>query len=207
MTAAAIQGPARRLIDDRCGIAAIEFAIAAPIVILLMMTVVEVGLLLTGSVFLEAGARNAGRYGITGASEPGKTRSEVIRELVAEQVCPSSLAESDSDLCLWSDSAGEDPLKITTRAYTDPRNVGEPEPFTDLAPENGQYDAGEVYLDTNGNGQWDADMATPTAGGAGDVVVYTVTMAQAIHTPLLRAAVGSSVYYHRTQLVVRNEPF
>ncbi len=193
--------------SDCRGVAAIEFAIAAPIVILLLITLFEMGFLLTGGIFLEAGARSAGRYGITGASSPGKTRDEVIREIIVGRVCPSALPASTSSLCFWTSSGGGEPLQILVRAYADPRNVGQPEPFSDLPPENGIYDAGEVFTDVNGNQQWDADMGVASAGGAGDVVVYEVTMLQAIHSPLLRAAVGSSAFSHRANLVVRNEPF
>lgn len=171
------------------------------------MTLFEMGLLLTGGIFLEAGARSAGRYGITGQTLPGQTRDETIRAIITRYVCPSALASESSDLCFWSASGGGEPLQIQTQAYTDPRNVGQPEPFSDLPPENGTYDAGETYTDVNGNEQWDADMGITSAGGSGDVVVYEVTMAQAVTTPLLRTAVGGQIFLHRTRLVVRNEPF
>ena len=196
-----------RLADDERGVAAIEFAIAAPIVILLLMTLFEMGFVLTAGIFLEAGARSAGRYGITGASRTGQTRDETIREIITRHVCPKALPGEASTLCFWSTEAGGEPLQIATAAYTDPRNVGVPEPFSDLAPVNGRYDAGEAYVDVNGNGQWDADMGVASAGGSGDIVLYTVAMPQAVISPLLRAAIGSSTFIHRTRLIVRNEPF
>ena len=52
---------ARSLIRCSSGISTIEFAIAAPIVILLLMSLMEIGILLTGSIFLEMGVRNASR--------------------------------------------------------------------------------------------------------------------------------------------------
>jgi len=183
-----------------------EFAIAAPIVILLLRTLFEMGFLLTGGIVLEAGDRSAGRYGSTGAAGVGKTRNEIIRDIIVGHVCPSALPANSSNLCFWKSNAGQ-PLDISTRAYTDPRNVGQPEPFSDLPPENGVYDAGEVFVDVNGNQRWDPDMGVASAGGAGDVVVYEVTMLQAIHSPLLRSAGGGNAFSHRANLVVRNEPF
>lgn len=194
-------------VRDCRGVAAIEFAIAAPIVILLLITLFEMGFVLTGGIFLEAGARSAGRYGITGASVAGKTRDEVIRDIVVGYVCPRAKPASTSSLCFWSESGGEEPLRIAVQAYSDPRNVGQPEPFSDLPPENGVYDAGETFTDINGNQRWDPDMGIASAGGAGDIVVYDVTMVQAVHSPLLRAAIGSRAYRHSARLVVRNEPF
>lgn len=204
---ATFPSPRPSLLADRRGVTAIEFAIAAPIVILLLMTVFEMGLILTGGVFLEAGARAAGRFGITGAARIGETRETTIRNIITGHVCPSALPSATSDLCFWKAEGAIPGLVVLPRAYSDPRNLGLPEPFADLPPENGHYDAGETYVDVNGNGQWDSDMGVATAGGANDIVIYEVSMKQAIATPLLRTAVGDAVFTHRTRIVVRNEPF
>lgn len=50
-----------------------------------------------------------------------------------------------------------------------------PEPFTD-SNRNGIRDAGECFTDVNGNGAWDADAGILGNGGASDMVVYTATM-------------------------------
>ena len=195
------------LLTDCRGVAAIEFAIVAPIVILLIMTLFEMGFLLTGGVFLEAGARAAGRFGITGAARPDESRETTIRTIITSHVCPAALPGATSSLCFWTADGATPTLAITTRAYTDPRNLGQPEPFADLPPENGSYDAGETYTDVNGNGQWDADMGAASAGGSGDVVLYEISMPQAVTTPLLRTAIGGAHYTDRARVIVRNEPF
>jgi hypothetical protein len=204
----------RRVFRCDGGVSAVEFAIAAPLVFLLLAALFEIGFILTANLFLEAGAHSAGRFGITGAILSGQTREDRIREIVTEYVCPKSLPSADSSLCFWTtesipaaDLHDGSPLQITTLAYTDPRNVGVPEPFSDLAPENGTYDAGEAFTDINGNGVWDPDMGVASAGGSSDVVVYRVAMPQRLVTPLIRTVFGNSLYWHRTQVVVRNEPF
>ena len=200
----------------RCesGVSVVEFALAMPIVIGLLLLLFEIGFVLTGGIFLDAGARSASRFGITGAIPSGQTREERVREIITRSVCPRSIAGSGSGLCFWTTEsvpieslADGSPLQIDMRAYTDPRNVGIPEPYSDLPPENGQFDAGEPYTDVNGNGQWDADMGLSNSGGAEDVVVYDVRMPQALVTPFLRMAMGDEVIWHTSRVVVRNEPF
>lgn len=204
----------QRLWHSESGASIVEFALAMPIIIGLLMLLVEIGFVLTGGIFLDAGARSASRFGITGAIPPGETREERIREIITQSVCPRSIAGSGSGLCFWTTESipaeslvDGSPLQIVTQAYTDPRNVGVPEPFSDLPPENGQFDAGEPYTDVNGNGQWDADMGLSNMGGSEDVVVYNITMPQALVTPFMRMAMDDDVIWHNSRVVVRNEPF
>lgn len=220
----------RALCGDRRGITAVEFALTAPVVALLIIAAAEIGLILTGGLMLEAGARAAGRFGQTGimAGEgdganacplaAGSDRLAYIRQVVTQHVCPADLADDvDAEsFCFWasdaqstedaSDDGAISPLIITTRAYTDPRNFGEPEPYADAAPANGRFDEGEDYDDVNCNGRWDPDMGIVGAGGASDLVVYRLEMPQRIYNPLLKAAVGD-LLWHESQVVVRNEAF
>jgi hypothetical protein len=206
--AAALAG-GHRLLADRSAVATIEFAITFPIVLLLLLLLLELGFLLAGGVLLEAGARAAARVGITGNTSGGLTREALIRRTVTSHVCPASLPGSLSLVCLWTSSGvplqDGSPLILTPKVYSDPRNIGVPEPYVDLKPANGRYDAGEVFTDLNGNGTWDADLGVAGLGGAGDLVVYTVEMPQKIVNPLLQAAVDDAVYRHTASLVVRNE--
>jgi hypothetical protein len=218
MTTAGPIAPApggRRLLGDRSAVSTIEFAIAGPIVLILICLVLEMGFLLTGGIFLEIGARAAVRAGITGGTGSGSTsatRDAMIRQILTRYVCPSSLAGSTHPICFWTTQGGVplqngSPLVLTMLAYTDPWNIGVNEPYSDIAPANGHHDTGEPFTDVNGNGTWDADMGRASAGGAGDLVVYTVRVPQKVLNPLLQAVVGGSVFWHSATLIVRNEPF
>jgi hypothetical protein len=204
-----------RLLTDRSAVSTIEFAIAGPIVLIIICLVLEMGFLLTGGIFLEIGARAAARAGITGGTSSGgasETREAMIRRIITSYVCPSSIPGSTNALCFWTTQGGValqdgSPLVLAMLAYADPRNIGVSEPYSDIKPANGRYDTGETFTDVNGNGKWDADMGRTTAGGASDLVVYTVQMPQLVLNPFLRATVGGSVFRHTATLIVRNEPF
>lgn len=199
---------------DRRGVSAIEFALVGPTVLLLIATTIEAGFLWSGGTALETGARAAARYGLTGAAVDGQSRTETIRRIVTEHVCPNALGEH-ATTCYWASDGprfeDEDgvltPLDLNLRAYADPRNIGRPEPFSDVAPTNGVRDPGEDFVDVNGNEVWDADTGVVGPGGPADVVVYELAIHQAVVNPLIRAAVGGNTFRHETRFVIRNEPF
>ncbi len=203
----------RRLWRDRRGVSAIEFAMIGPIAMLLIAVVIEAGFLWGGATALEAGSRAAARYGLAGASEADRTRTEVIRRIVTEHVCPQAL-DGTTSTCFWAadgprfeDEKGDlTPLFLALRAYSDPRNLGRPEPLSDL-DDDGEWDADEGFEDLNGNGVWDADTGITGPGGPADLVVYDLAIHQSVVNPLLRAAVGGDTLRHETRIVIRNEPF
>lgn len=198
----------KRLAADRSGLAAVEFAILAPIAIGLA-TVGFAGVMLhAGAVSLEMGAAAAARASIIGAIPAGTTRPAEIRRIVTAHVCPpgGGFCYWDSGWLAESDDGVVAPLRIEMRAYVDPRNIGRPEPFVDKKPYNGVYDLGETFTDVNGNGVWDTDMGRAEPGGSGDHVVFRLTMAQAVRHPLLTPIMGARLL-HQAQIVVRNEPF
>lgn len=198
---------------DRRGVSAIEFALVGPVVLLLIAGVIEAGLLWSGATALEAGGRAAARYGLTGAVRPGETRTDVVRRLVTEHVCPRALDPS-RNVCFWAedgprfvDENGDaTPLDLELKAYSDPRNLGRPEPWSDLDGD-GTRDPGEAFEDLNGNGVWDADTGVAGPGGPADLVVYEIAIHQGVTNPLIRAAVGGGTLRHETRIVIRNEPF
>jgi Flp pilus assembly pilin Flp len=209
-----LRGPLA-LARDRDGAAAVEFAIVAPLT-LLMATVGYAGVTLhAGALSLETGVAAAARRAVIGERGGGTTRMAEIRSVVTEHVCPPG-----GGFCYWtsdwmgaSDDGEISPLRILSSAYVDPRNIGRPEPFADLPPYDGRWNEPEVYDDVNENGVWDHDMgaalagsATRAAGGSGDHVVYRVTFAQSVAHPLLKPVLGDFVL-REARIVVRNEPF
>ncbi|NFV80732.1 TadE/TadG family type IV pilus assembly protein [Magnetospirillum aberrantis] len=166
---------------------ALEFALIAPVIILLLFGTIEAGLMLLTDANLELAVRNGTRYGITGAG--GATRDKLIKEKITD------LMER------WKGPEGV--LTVEFKAYPSFDNIGQPEPFTD-GNDNGTYDAGEGYEDINGNKQWDSDMASADGGGAGDIVIYTVTLTRPSFTKVLALA-GIDTLVFRRQTVVENE--
>ena len=173
--------------DD--GAAAIEFAFAAPPLILALVGALEMLIVLFVGSSLESAVLDASRYGITGGAEPGITREEQIRAIIEDRTL--GLVKMDE-------------AQMETLIYSSFDDVGKPEPYVDDNA-NDAYDDGEPYTDINGNGQWDDDMGAAGMGGPGDIVVYRVTYEWGMLTALMEPLIGPIT--HSASVVVRNEPY
>ncbi len=175
--------------DD--GSAAIEFSFTAPLLILTIVAIMEFSMILFLNAVLEGSLRDAARFGVTGFTPTGVNREDVIVDKV--QSATMGLVPITTS-------------NITTLAYSDFSEVGQPEPYIDDNPANGMYDVGESFTDVNGNGQWDADMGTPGLGGACDVVVYRVETQWSLMLGLMASSVGQTIDL-TASTAVRNEPY
>ncbi|MDX1974289.1 MAG: TadE family protein [Rickettsiales bacterium] len=172
------------------GTTAIEFAMVAPVLLLMIMGIVEYSLMMFTLSVMEAATSYSARYGKTGYTASGSTR--------VEQITNNIISRTGGML---------DPqlLDIDTLVYKGFDKVGQSEPYTDTNG-NHTYNMGEPYTDSNGNGQWDIDIGIVGLGSGGDVVMYKVSYPWPIMTPLAQAIIGNSIVL-TTRMVVRNEPF
>lgn len=196
-TARAALGGLRRFGRAQSGAAVIEFALALPPLILLIIGMFEVAVVMFVSTSVENGLREASRYGITGSPPTTGTRQDQILAII----------EANTFGMLDPDTT-----TITFMKYASFQDVGQPEPFVDTpAPSplhNGKYDLGENYTDVNGNGKWDEDRGIVGVGNSGEVVRYKVDYEWRLMTPLLSDMLGDSGVFHMTaSVVVRNEPY
>jgi Flp pilus assembly pilin Flp len=180
----------RRLRREEDGATVVEFAFVFPVFILAVLGTLETAIVIFISSSIEAAVLEASRYSITGGTIPGVTREERVLDIVGDK----TYGLVDMDL-----------VGIDTLVYESFDDIGQPEPIED-ANLNLVYDTGELFTDVNGNGQWDADMGAAGLGGPSDVVVYRVTYAWGIMTPLIRSVIGESVL-HASSVAVRNEPY
>ncbi len=174
---------------DQDGAAAVQFALLAPALLLLVIGSFEVAITLFLGGTVESAVLAASRYGITGFTEDGTSREDRIRQIIADRTL--GLVDMDE-------------VVIRTLVYSSFDQIGQPEPFTDQNG-NGAHDAGETFNDVNGNGQWDDDMGAAGLGGPGDIVLYEIEYETGAVTQLLRPVFGRIV--HRAAVAVRNEPF
>jgi Flp pilus assembly protein TadG len=180
-----------RRADD--GVAGVEFAFAAPVVIFAAVGVIELGTMMFTNTLMEGGLRDAARFGITGYAPAGVSREDRIREIIEENTI--GLIDMQT-------------ATITQLIYPSFGDIGKPEPYIDDNPANGQYDPGESYQDINGNAQWDPDMGAAGVDGAGAVVLYTVEVDWPALTPLFKPIFnGIGKIRMRASVAVRNEPF
>lgn len=182
----------RRLWRAEDGVSAIEFAIIAPVLLLLMFGIVEFATIMLLANIMENATSISSRLGKTGYVVSGKSREDTIRDSVIARagglIDPSQLA-------------------ITSKYYEQFDEIGDAEPWND-ANHNGIAEAGE-YNDINGNGQWDADMGLAGYGNAEDIVVYTIRYPWRVMTPIMRELIadGNGDFPVTAHAVVKNEPY
>ncbi len=179
----------------RCkeGSAAVEFALALPVIGLLLVGMMEVAMLLFGQVLAEGGLREAARYGLTGTDPASGTRQEQIVQVVM-----------DHSHGLLDITATDVSLKV----YPSFEDIGEPEPLTFDANSNGEWDPGDTYDDVNLNATWDDDMGDPGPGGAGDVVLYQINYQWSFITPIFQVFGGpTGALDMHASIAIRNEPY
>lgn len=182
----------RRLWRAEDGVSAIEFAIIAPVLMLLMFGIVEFATIMLLANIMENATSISSRLGKTGYAASGKSREETIRDSVAERA--GNLIDPSK-------------LEITSRYYEQFDQIGDAEPWND-ANTNGIPETGE-YNDINGNGQWDSDMGLAGYGDAEDIVVYTIRYPWGVMTPIMREVIAddNGDFQLTAHAVVKNEPF
>lgn len=185
-------GPAFAVARNEGGSPAVEFALAAPVLLLLMAAIIEFGMIMFVTVLMEGGIREAARWGITGQEPEDGDRTGHILAVVADRT-------------LGLVDVSKATVKII--AYPTFDDVGRGEAFVD-GNDNGTYDAGETFKDCNGNGTWDNDRGKQDAGGAGDAVVYQIDYDWPLLTSLMTPLIGKDGKFHvQASAVVRNEPW
>lgn len=176
----------------REGGALIEFAFAAPLLIVTVAGVIEIGMIMFMNSLMEGAVREASRFGITGYAPSGVSREQQITNMIVDGAV-GLVQPAD--------------ITIDTLVYSNFSGIGQPEPFVD-GNANGTYDVGETFNDINGNGSWDEDMGAAGIGGPGDIVVYTATIQWSLMTRLLDPILGDSGKMTlQASTVVRNEPY
>lgn len=182
-----------KILPDRDGSPAIEFALAFPVILGLTMGIIEIGHITFANATLEGAVREASRRGVTGFIPDNTSREDHVRGRIIEMMEIFSL---------------EGTIEIDTKVYDSFADIGKPEPFSDDNG-NGTYDSGECFTDVNQNGVWDTDMGVAGLGGAGAIVVYTANINLRLLLPAFRWMTGSEDGSIRLEAstAVRNEPF
>lgn len=176
----------RRLASETKGAAAVEFALVAPVFFMLLAVTFDLGQMVYGKAVLSGAVQQAAR---SSALETANTAAaDSLVATMVRRVLPGATVTG------------------TRKSYFDFNDIARPERWND-ANNSAACDNGEAFVDENRNGVWDRDVGASGNGGAGDVVIYSVTVA---YTPLFRVpfAPGS---WNRASLkataVRKNQPF
>jgi hypothetical protein len=177
----------RRLATDARGMALVEFAFVAPVMILVIMGLGDLVYQLYAQSILDGAVQKAGR---DAAIEGGSARTGQIDARVMEQV---------------HNVAGKATFRSTRRSYANFSSM-KPEPIDDRNA-NGQLDPGECFQDINGNGVWDADPGASGQGGASDATVYRIEVTYPRIFPTAKLIGFSPEVTMYSQTVLKNQPW
>jgi Flp pilus assembly pilin Flp len=182
-------GILQRLRRDNEGATLTEFGLISPVLFMMIMGIFDMAHLVYTSSLVDGAMQSAARaLTIEGAT----LREAQIDQRVEDQV--RSVVPSTAD------------IKLEKLSYDDFSAVGKPEEFTD-SNNDGICNNGEVYADTNGNGQWDANRGAEGIGGARDVVLYRVTVTYPRLFPIYKFIGIPQNATVQGSTVLRNQPF
>ncbi|MBB3475365.1 TadE/TadG family type IV pilus assembly protein [Sphingomonas sp. BK345] len=193
----------RRLLHDRTAATAIEFALAAPVLLILVTGGLELGYDAYVRTVVEGEMQRASRSRTLETAGDAAQRAFIenrVRDTV-HQLAPTAS------------------VTFTRRSFRDYAEVDAPfEPFNDVNA-NGVCDAHETYQDLNNNGRWDERGGNDESdGNARDVVVYTATVHHARLMPIAinplrrerpivaRTAFRNQPYDQQTAVIERSCP-
>ena len=177
-----------RLVHDRTGSTIIEFAICAPVFLVMLFAAFDFGHTIYAGAVLQGAVQQAGR---NAGLESGKDSLTSIDSAVMQQI---------------KNVVPNGAILTSRKNYKDFNTVGKPEDFVD-ANSNGQYDPKECFTDANGNGVWDADRGVGGIGGANDVVLYTATLTYDRLVPLWKMIGSDKQMVLTASTTLRNQPF
>lgn len=173
---------------DADGATVVEFALASPVLVLLLMGLFDMGYSVYANTMLQGALQRAARDStVEGAASTLTTLDDAVKAEVHRVVPDASIA-------------------FSRKAYANFTDIGLEEDYTD-ANENGVCDDGEPYEDANGSGTWDRDRGANGLGGARDAVVYTATMTYSRKFPMASLIGLSETATNSASTVLRNQPY
>ncbi|MFZ1742329.1 MAG: TadE family protein [Pontixanthobacter sp.] len=178
----------RALLRDESGSTLVEFAFVAPILILILMGLFDLGFQTYAQTTLQGAMQDAGR---SSTLEPG---------VITYSMMDADVRESVQNIIPGAT------VTFTRKNYQNFADIRQPEDFTDNN-HNDECDNNEPFEDVNGNGSWDADRGGDGAGGARDAVLYNGKATFNRVFPLHRFLDLPATITIDAGTVLRNQPF
>lgn len=176
----------RALADDQTGAAIVEFALIAPVLLMTLFGMFDLGHGMYTKAMLQGAIEKASRDSTIESSTTGNLDSKVTA--VVRRIAPNAV------------------LGFTRKSYTSFSNVGQPEEFVDTDSDT-LCDNGETFEDANSNGVWDAEQGRTGNGAARDAVLYTVTVSYPRQFPIARLIGQSNTMQMSVATILRNQPY
>jgi Flp pilus assembly protein TadG len=179
--------PAKRLARDTRGATIVEFAAVAPVMVLTLLGLFDLGYKSYVASVLQGALHDAARMATVGDKTPAQIDAAL-----------------NSRLRAFSRNAS---IVITKKAYADFATVKVAEKITsDTNPIN-QYNSTDCYEDYNGNGVYDLDRGKAGLGSSEDIVNYDVTITYPRLFPLTKLMGLSANDSLHASTVLRNQPY
>lgn len=177
----------RLILRDRRGAAMIEFAIVAPVLLLMIVGGLGVGHTLYVKSILDGEMQKAARD-TSMEDAAGDARRAAIQDQVRKQVRQViNNAKVDFEISSFHDYRN---AENRTEEYTDGNH-------------DGRCNNGETYVDANNNGTWDISGGSNTIGGSKDVVLLSATVSYPSFLPYGQNAGMMKV---SSSTLLRNQP-
>lgn len=181
--------PLAKLRRDENGVIAVEFALVAPVLMLMLMGLFDLSYNMYTTQMLQGAIENAARNSSIEGAKGRETQLDAMITTAVRAVAPAAA------------------LTFTRRAYSSFTKAGRPEDFTDV-DSDGTCSKGEPFEDANGNGKWDTDGGKTGFGGARDAVLYTVVVKYQRAFPIAGLIPGQNkTFTLSAATVLRNQPY
>lgn len=179
----------RRLAGDRKGVTLVEFGFVAPVLCLLVMGIFDMAHTQYTNSLVNGAMQRAGRnLTLESAGSQQDAIDDQVRAEVSRVV------------------PGTATIEFEKLSHFDFSDIGESEEYDDDNGD-GTCNMGELYVDANGNGQWDANRGREGIGGARDAVLYTAVVTYPRLFPMYGLAGLNPNVTLRASTVLRNQPF
>lgn len=179
----------KRIRRDEDGVTLVEFAIVAPVLLLMIMGIFDMAHSQYTSALMNGAMQKAGRDLTLQNAGVNETAIDATVEGQIRSVIPTGAT-----------------IELVKLSHSDFSDIGEEEDYTDSNGDN-QCNDGEPFIDYNNNGQWDADRGETGIGGAKDAVLYTVNVSYDRLFPMAGLAGLPEKVELSASTVLRNQPY
>jgi Flp pilus assembly protein TadG len=177
----------RRLRRDSSAVTIVEFAMVAPVMLLLLMGLFDLGYRAYASSVLQGALHDAARMATVGGYSMTQIDARVKTRL--------------------SNFATRSTVTTSAASYYEFSGVSQPEKIVgDTVPLNA-YNPGDCFEDVNGNNGYDTDRGRGGTGNADDIVRYTVTITFPRILPMGTLMGWGPTQTLTSNTVLRNQPY
>lgn len=173
---------------DNNGATIVEFALIAPVLLMTMMGIFDLGYNMYATSMLQGAIQKAARDSTLEGASGSSTALDALVAGAVHDVVPQAT------------------MTYSRTAYSSFSDVRQPEDFTDIDAD-GTCNNGEPFEDANSNGNWDQDRGIAGQGGARDAVLYEVKISYPRAFPIAKLIGMSEQFTTVAKTVLRNQPY